>query len=549
MGDNTAKKHEGLREFILGGIGYVDIDLPALGKVRVHPYISERAMGAYESIANDPKAAFQAMFAASREYKETPAPELTEDDADLVARLYAEKEGFLDQYVAARITSPPFEAFEQAIKESELWRDRVKSQHEFEAIIEKQARIMEGLATFPRGLEATIENLSRQVATLPKLTFPEFKTPDLSALVATRSFALQVTSVTAQMDLLGIDRVSKAIADGIGRWTELTRGLASLPDYGSLFREHTKYLERLNARTLAAESLLKSQAGVFSSFERVAEALRLPETLRLETLSFAQHALADSEAIVRSVGEYFKVSALPRAPSGRPAVPPPEVRRALDAEDYIEKAADESETLVHITTGRLILAGNEALVAIRQVVGGVVDERLGTIAPLLERLRLFENPNSFFDLLRSFALHFQRDHWKSLWADVGTSFKPRPEEIAQSQLTFFLQGQLGGIAFVGRELGNGDGFVDVLVNFLGTNYVVEVKIVGASWSIGGAKDGLDQLDAYVRNYDAASAYLLVFDGRKSEKGEQLESEYQLSSGATARVLVVRTYFEAPSKRR
>ena len=549
MDDNTAKKHESLREFILGGMGYVDIDLPALGKVRVHPYISEGAMGAYVSLGDDPKAAFQAMFAASREDKATPFPELTEDDADVIARLYAEKEGFLGQYAEARGTSTPFDAFCQALKKSELWQDRIKSQRELDAVIAKHARILEGLTTVPRRLEATLENLSRQVATLPKVTFPEFKTPDLSALVATRSFALQVTSVTAQMDLLGFDRVSKAIADGVGRWTELTRGLANLPDYGSLFREHTKYLERLNARTLAAESLLKSQAGVFSSFERLAEGLRLPEMLRLETLSVAQNAFADSEAIVRSVGDFFKVPALHRVPSGRPTSHPPEVRRALDAEDDIEMAADESETLVHITTGRLILAGNEALVAIRQVVGGVVDERLGTIAPLLERLRLLENPNSFFDILRSFAVHFQRDHWKSLWADVGTSFKPRPEEIAQSQLTFFLQGQLGGIAFVGRELGNGDGFVDVLVNFLGTNYVVEVKIVGASWSIGGAKDGLDQLDAYVRNYDAASAYLLVFDGRKSEKGEQLDGEYRLRSGATARVLVVRTYFEAPSKRR
>ena len=144
------------------------------------------------------------------------------------------------------------------------------------------------------------------------------------------------------------------------------------------------------------------------------------------------------------------------------------MRRALDAEEDIEAAADESETLVHITTGRLILVGNDALVGIRQIVGGVVDERFGPFAPLLKRLLLLENPNSFYDLLRSFARHFQRDHWKSLWADVGTAFKTRPEEIAQSLLTIFLQGQFGGMAFVGRELGNGDGFVDVLVNFLGT---------------------------------------------------------------------------------
>jgi hypothetical protein len=41
-------------------------------------------------------------------------------------------------------------------------------------------------------------------------TFPEFKAPGLAALVATRSIALQVTSVTAQMDLLGIDSYFEA---------------------------------------------------------------------------------------------------------------------------------------------------------------------------------------------------------------------------------------------------------------------------------------------------------------------------------------------------
>lgn len=87
MDDNTAKKNEGLRELILGGIGYVDIDLPVLGKVRIHPYISAGAIGAYESLADDPKAAFQVMFAKSREHQETPVSELSEADADVIARL------------------------------------------------------------------------------------------------------------------------------------------------------------------------------------------------------------------------------------------------------------------------------------------------------------------------------------------------------------------------------------------------------------------------------------------------------------------------------
>src|SRR5579883_2518445 len=512
MDDNTAKTTD--RELVFDGVTYADVSLPDAGQVRIHPYISAGAIDAYTSRHPDPKAAFQAMFAESREEKKEPAPVLTADDAEVVTRLYAEKEGFLDQFSAALATSTPFDAFEQALKQSDLWRGRLETQRQIEAMVEKQARLFQGLTAMPRGLEATFENLNRQIASIPKFTVPDFKFPDLSAIAEARSVALQVTSVTARMDLLGFDHVTRTLADGLGRWAELTRGIAKLPDYSALFRDHTRYLEQLNVRTLAAESLLKSQAGVFSSFDRLAEILRVPKIPSLETLSIAQHAFADSEALVRSVGDFFKAPGLPRAPHTRPSAPLPEVRRALEAEGEIEEAAGESDSLLHATTGRLIVVGREALVGFREMVGGVIDERLGPLVPLLRRLQRLESPDGFYELLISFARHFQRDNWKSLWADIGAAYKPKPEEIAQAILAAFLQGQFGGVAFVGRELGNGDGYVDVLVNFLGRDYVVEVKIVGASWSIGAAKDGLDQLDAYVKNYNAPSPYLLVFDGRK-----------------------------------
>ena len=55
---------------------------------------------------------------------------------------------------------------------------------------------------------------------------------------------------------------------------------------------------------------------------------------------------------------------------------------------------------------------------------------------------------------------------------------------------------------------------------------------------------LAEQDTFVRNCDAAPLYLLVFDGRKSEKGERLESEYRLRSGATRPVFFVRSYIRS-----
>lgn len=111
----------------------------------------------------------------------------------------------------------------------------------------------------------------------------------------------------------------------------------------------------------------------------------------------------------------------------------------------------------------------------------------------------------------------------------------------------FLHGHWAGLAFVGREIACGDGYVDLLVNFLGVDYILELKIVGAGWGIGYAKDGLDQLDTYMGKYSRPEAYLVVFDGRKTQAGEQMKNEYQLRNG-TAHVVTVRVYEDAPSGR-
>lgn len=549
MEDNTVSNSKELREKFLAVIGYIDVALPTAGNVRIHPYLSAGAMGAYVSFPDDPEAAFQVMFAHSREEKTTTAPTLTAEDADIIALLYSEKEGFLDGYTTAKATSPPFVAFAQAIQNSDLWRGHLETQRHMKDMFDSHSRQIEAMIAVPRGIQSTFDNFSKQVASMRTFAMPDFIVPDLSAFAATRTIALEATSFHARVDLLGIDSISKTLAAGAARWAELTQSIAKFPDYSGFVRDNTQYLDGLILRAHAAESLLKPHASVFASFEKLAEVLRVPNYFTPESLGFTKQLFADSESIVRSVGSFFSTPPLSRVPNVQPSTTPLELKRAFEVEAEIEEAACESESLLHTSTSRLILVGNDALVGLRGLVGGVIDERLGPLASLLKRLEHLAKPNSFHDLLVAFATHFQRDHWKSLWAEIGMSFKSRPEEIAQAVLAAFLQGRYGDVAFVGRELGNGDGYVDVLVNFLGTDHVVEVKIIGASWSIGSAKAGLNQLDEYVQNYNAASAYLLVFDGRKSAKGEQLDAEYPLKSGGTTRVVVVRSFFEAPSLRK
>jgi hypothetical protein len=83
------------------------------------------------------------------------------------------------------------------------------------------------------------------------------------------------------------------------------------------------------------------------------------------------------------------------------------------------------------------------------------------------------------------------------------------------------------------------------VNFLGQDKVVELKMLGGGYGIGHAKGGLDQLAAYMQNYQSPEAFLVVFDGRKSRKGEQRSASYTMPHGRV-HVVTVRVYFEAPS---
>lgn len=549
MEDKDTGDGKSVRERVLGMISYSDVNLPAAGTLRILPYVSAGAIDAYAGRVADPRAAFQAMVAASTEGPLEGVPDLSDEDADVIARLYAEQEGFLAGYTAARQAKGPFEAFAEAFQASEMWREYRRCNEQIEAELRRHARLVPKLAGFSTaGIDRTLLEASRAIASFPKIDLPVHNFAAVAAGIDARAITLHASSVAAVSQLADVGRFAAAASANLEQWAGIGREFQWAARIGEAFRERTAFLDTLASRAGAAEQLLKTHADVFASFERVAEVARLPSAPLSDTFDLVTRAFARSDGLVWAANDHF-ATPMPRArPLERPPAVDPREERAFDAEVGVERTAMEADALVHTTVRQAIVAGNDTLLIVKELVGQAVAEQVGPFAPLLERLRRLAEPKSFLDTLRAFARDFQRDHWKALWLEQGKVYKSRPEDIAQAMLALYLQGHCGGAAFVGRELGNGDGFVDVLVNFLGQDFVVEVKIVGGgSWSIGSVKGGLDQLDAYVRHYETASAYLLVFDGRRSDRGEQLQTEYRLASGATAHVVTVRCYFEAPSK--
>ena len=293
------------------------------------------------------------------------------------------------------------------------------------------------------------------------------------------------------------------------------------------------------------QSILRPVDTLHRQFVDLAEQIRSGTGPPNDLMLLANSAIGNSGTVVEETNSYF--SAPPQStPFEIPRDFPPATR---DACEGIREGAEASELLLHDEAGDLIIVGGNAL----ELVAKVVEERLeakleetvGPYAALLSRLQTLSQRPAFHELLKDFAVTIARDYWRTLWKTPGKEWLPRPERIAQGLLGTFLAGHWAGVAFVGREIAAGDGFIDIIVNFLGRDFIVEIKIVGGSWGIGHAKSGLDQLDAYMDSYAHPEAYLLVFDGRKTDTGEQLESTYELSHG-TANVVMVATYSDAPS---
>ncbi|MBA7526499.1 hypothetical protein ES705_18661 [subsurface metagenome] len=93
------------------------------------------------------------------------------------------------------------------------------------------------------------------------------------------------------------------------------------------------------------------------------------------------------------------------------------------------------------------------------------------------------------------------------------------------------------------EIKSGDGFIDLFISFLGQIYIIEIKIIGVSWGIGWAESGIQQLKEYMDAHDQNESYLLILDGRKSDRGRQLKDRYDLE-GKKVHVISARIYRES-----
>lgn len=578
-------------------IRYATLQCPDAGEIRLLPYVSHGAIASFASFQGNPKAALNGLVRASIPEADSTGLSLTNRDLETIARFYASFVGCQAEFDAAFKTDDVFTAFSTAILASESWkqfqdsRERAErslrftlDQHLARAAMQCQREtdlVRRIERDFARVELSTIEPASARLMREADCVFRQYrqevesarqnmgnyvsKRQELESYVMRQSLQRSAAELMDAQSYKMISR-SREIADFVYKAEAELAKLNRIVETGEWKAARVQDIElraqwncdlvtqkqRLTEYVKQAVDIrnLADPIGRLSrDFGWIANELQTGRTSPVELCGLANKALLESVQIVDQAGEIFarpRVSVSPML-AYSPIITDESYAEVAKIDCEIEAVSTRSQYLLHDGTARTIVAGNETAITLREIVGTAIDERLTPFKGLLDRLTLLSTSPAFLDSLTTFAATFSRDHWRSMWRAAGKTFVANPESQARLALSMFLHGRWQGIAFVGQELGNGDGFVDLLVNFLGVDYIVELKVVGATWSIGEAKKGLKQLDDYMMNYRRQEAFLVVFDGRTTSRGEQFEAEYRLTNGIV-KVVTVRVHFEAPSRR-
>lgn len=142
-------------------------------------------------------------------------------------------------------------------------------------------------------------------------------------------------------------------------------------------------------------------------------------------------------------------------------------------------------------------------------------------------------PSAFLSYLKNFVSR-TRINSDSMWKSKSKDkLVENPENAARALLTQDLAATSRACSIY-KESEVMGGRIDLIINILGAEFIVELKICGAGYSKGYAEGGFDQLRDYLRERNATRGYLVVFDARVNQSGEDaIPSEIDLGNGMIA----------------
>jgi len=105
----------------------------------------------------------------------------------------------------------------------------------------------------------------------------------------------------------------------------------------------------------------------------------------------------------------------------------------------------------------------------------------------LDKCARLSRPETFGQVLNESAINFAEKIWVIFGMRQSNSLQGLPESVAQVALDSWLQARYGKDCHVHVETPAGNGYADVLVEFMDDRYIVEIKVLDSTRSIGWAK--------------------------------------------------------------
>lgn len=501
---------------------YETIELPSGRSIDLAAYLTERTLGVISEI-QDAEEAFDSVLQSVIKEDEFPVSELASEDRHVIALKLATsadaEKSFSEHF--SKDTSVAG-SFVQAIKESKVYLTRKKQMQRL-------------IATFERERTAALR-LAETYAP-PTHHFQQFGIPPSvdRFMSASMKMAEQLAAENRRRELQ-----IKSLYGMTQTWFEqYDRDVKSAQLHQQAIERQLGLVEPMRLQMQGLHSLAEQSLGLQRGLTDFLGSMPKVERPEKGFLAGLDNFVARSSAQIQATNNYF--SALEYI--GVNTVLPQEAHAKSDLIEQWSELRSTSEIIFVQENADLVDVTSESVDDLQ-----LTPDDLNEFDALRLRLKQLLSPIDFWDALRLFATAVQREHWPLFWNKDG-GFNRNPESIARSQLGLFLTGHAAGIAFTAQELTAGAGFVDQVVFFFGQYYILELKVVGEGWSIGDAESGLQQLDSYADKYPDADTFLVLFDGRKTSKGRQLDDEYKRKDGRIIRTVTTRIYQEPPTGQR
>lgn len=507
----------------------VPVELPDGGQLRLFPYISAGAMDAALS-AKDEKGILQSLLDKSAQ-DEPPVVSSSFSDADWdhIARHLLRSAAESDAEFVEVI-----ECYERGLNQHgdrrHAFAVALKSTREWDASQESRKR---QIASIQRIVD---QHQSVATAIVRQMDLLALRSPAMEALTIVDRYSIQLPTIHQEFQS-SIDRVSSQL-ESLVKLSQPRIELA-FPKF-ELPNPMSEAMERVQTQLGTFQLVQKQHLEVFGRVEAILDSYKLPDVPSLVDFSALNNAIASSFAQTLEANRLFS-----SAKYLSPRRIRDEILRPDDSKEWVDELEDSEVAIVAET------------VATQEAIGDIVkrdahrylrDKPPHKHPALNQFIESMTHPVAFFDVLCRFARRVAREDSRLFWSDYGRKFNPSPEAIGKALLGIFLEGHSRGTAFVAHELHVGEGYVDVVVFFMNKTFIIELKVVGANWSFGKAESGLNQLQCYDDLYANAELFMVVFDGRKTQRGKQLPEECKLDNGKTARVLTVPIFSIAPTRK-